>query len=288
MDVRLRELAAKQDDVVAALQLAALGWSAKAVRHHVCRLGWRRVHSGVYALTSARLTRRQRWIAATLTSPDGVLSHASAAACWRFRSFEGGFEIVTRPGNGGPRRIGGVLVLRSTTLDGDLAMHDGIRITSGARTLIDLAPSIGERDLRRAFREALRLGATDREHLRASLERHRYRRGTHILRQLTTHYRAVPYHRARSDPEGRALEVLHDAGLPPPRVNIRVAGEEADLTWREARLIIEIDGPQYHQFPAEDARKQALWEGAGYVVRRIASDAVYEDPARLLALARVP
>jgi hypothetical protein len=288
MDVRLRELAARQDDVVAAWQLAALSWSPKAVRHHVCRLGWRRVHPGVYALTSALLTRRQRWIAATLTSPDSVLSHASAAACWGIQSFDGGFEVVTRPGSGGRRRFGALLVLRSTTLDGDVVTHGGIRITSGARTLIDLAPNICERDLRRAFREAMRLGATDHDRLRASLKRHHGRRGTRTLMHLATHYRAVPYRRTRSDAEGRALELLHDAGGPPPTPNLKVAGEEADLVWPEARLIVEIDGPQFHRFPEEDARKQALWERAGYEVRRMPSDVVYDEPARLPALARVP
>jgi very-short-patch-repair endonuclease len=68
-------------------------------------------------------------------------------------------------------------------------------------------------------------------------------------------------------------------------VNVRIAGEEADLVWPERRLIIEIDGPDFHQFRDEDMRKQGLWEKAGHRVRRIPSGAVYTDPARLLALA---
>ena len=50
-------------------------------------------------------------------------------------------------------------------------------------------------------------------------------------------------------------------------------------------MIIEIDGPQYHRFREEDARKQERWERAGFTVRRIPSDAVYDDPDRLIALA---
>jgi very-short-patch-repair endonuclease len=288
MDVRIRELAARQGDLVATWQLRTLGLTKHAIAHAAERLGWRRVHSGVYALTSSPLTRRQRWIAATLTTPDSVLSHASAAACWGIMRFEGGFEIVTRPGSGGRRRIGTVLVLRSRTLEGDTTARDGIRITTGARTLIDLAPSLSERALRRAYRESMRLKVTSTQPLLAALKRHATRRGTRRLKALAIRYRAIPYRRSRSDAESRALEVLHDAGVPAPGVNVRIAGEEADLVWPEARLIVEIDGPQYHQFPEEDARKQRIWEGAGYVVRRLESDAVYEDPARLLALARVP
>ena len=223
-----------------------------------------------------------------LSSPDSVLSHASAAACWGIRRYDGRYEVVTRPGSGGPRRFGGVLELRSATLDCDVTTCDGIRITTAARTLIDLAPSVSERDCARAFREALRLERTTAPALQSSLERHQGRRGTRLLRELATRYRAIPYARTRSDAEGRALELLHDAGLPPPSPNVWIGGEEADLVWPERGLILEIDGPQFHRLPSEDARKQRAWERAGYEVRRVPSGVVYDDPARMVALARVP
>jgi very-short-patch-repair endonuclease len=286
MDVRLRDLAAGQADVVACWQLLAAGWTPRMVDRRLRDRGWRAVHSGVHALTSAPLTRRQRWIAATLTTPDSVLSYASAGACWGFRPFEATFETVTRPGSGGRRRLGGVLVFRSKTLDGDTTWHDGIRITTAARTLIDLALHVDARATRRAFREAIRLKATTTERLLAILSRHRGRPGTRLIADLVAHYSSVPYPRTRSDAESRALELLLDAGVQAPRANRSVAGEEADLVWPERRLIIEIDGPQYHRFPDEDARKQRLWEAAGYTVRRIGSQAIYDQPAKLIALAR--
>jgi very-short-patch-repair endonuclease len=286
MDVRLRELAAAQADVVAVWQHAAAGATRAMVDHRLQEHGWRAVHPGVYALTQAPLTRRQRWIAATLTTPDSVLSHASAGACWGFRPFDGAFETVTRPGGGGPRRLGGVLACRSSTIAADTTLHDGIRITIAARTLIDLAAQIDAKAAKRAYREALRLNVMTRNDLLTALSRHRGRRGTGLLRDQMTRYARLPYDRARSDAESRALELLHDAGVEPPRVNIRIAGEEADLVWPRRRLVVEIDGPQYHRFPGEDARKQGVWEAAGYTVRRVTSDRVYGDPAALLAAAK--
>ena len=103
---------------------------------------------------------------------------------------------------------------------------------------------------------------------------------------LCDRYATIPYHRCRSDAESLALEILHDAGIEPPRVNTRVAGAEADLHWPRHRLIIEIDGAQFHQFPEEDARRTAIWEAAGRTVRRIPSDDVYHHPARLVRLYR--
>jgi hypothetical protein len=151
MNVHLRAVAAAQADLVAAWQLRAAEFTHAMIDHGVRRQGWRVVHPGVYALNNAPLTRRQLWIAATLTSPDSFLSHASAGACWGIRGYEGSLEMVSRPGSGGPKRLGGVLVLRSKTLDGDTTTHDGIKITTAARTVIDLAPHLDARATGRMF-----------------------------------------------------------------------------------------------------------------------------------------
>ncbi len=275
-----------QHDVVAAWQLVAAGITRKSVVHHVRKHRWRAIHSGVYALTHAPLTRHQRWIAATLTTPESVLSHASAAALYGIRAYEGSFETITRPGSGGRCRTGALLVSRSSTLTMEATHHDGIRVTTPARTVIDLAAHLSARDTGRLLREALRLDLTTHPELLEALERHRGRRGTRHLADLAARYGTIAYRRTRSDAEARALEVLHGAGVEAPRVNVWVAGEEADLVWAKRRLIVEIDGPQYHRFPDEDARKQAVWDAAGYTVRRLPSDAVYHEPGRLVELVR--
>ena len=232
------------------------------------------MHSGVWLLTQGSVTRCQRWLAATLTTPETYLSHASAGACHGFYDFDGMFEVVTRPGRGGPKRIGKLLICRSTKIDGHTTVKDGIPITTPERTLIDLAPHIDEKALRRAFRESIRLGTTTQAKIHAAVTSGSKRRGTALLSELAQHYEHIPYRRTRSDAEGFALEQLHDAGRA-PRVNVRIAGEEADLV--SGNTIVEIDGPQFHQFPEEDARKQRRWEEAGYEVRRLSSDAVYGD-----------
>src|SRR3954468_14696074 len=137
MDVRA--LAAAQVDIVAGWQLRELGWSAKAVERRLER-GWRVVHPGVYALTQSPLTRDQLWMAATLSAPGTALAAASAGACWGFRPWEGAFEVVVREGSGGPRRMGGLLVMRTRLME--VTTHQGIPITTPERTLIDLAAQL--------------------------------------------------------------------------------------------------------------------------------------------------
>jgi very-short-patch-repair endonuclease len=284
MDPHLRALASRQADVVAAWQLRDAGWTKEKIRHHVQRGGWRVVHPGVYVLSSSPLHRRQLWFAAVLTSPGSVLSHGSAGACYGFYRFERGYEVVTRPGCGGRRRQGAVLAFRSKTLDGEVTRHTGIPITTAARVLIDLAPGLAEKQMGRAFRESIRLKCTTARRVQRAVQRHTGGPGTPFLRALATRYADVPYHRTRSDAEGRALEVIHDAGIESPQVNIQVAGEEADLVWVRRRLIVEIDGPQFHQFRDEDERKEATWRSAGYEVRRVPSDTLYRSPEGLLRL----
>jgi hypothetical protein len=96
MDSRLRSLAARQADVVAAWQLRAAGWTRDKIHHHVNHLGWRVIHPGVYALTSSPLRREQIWFAAVLTSRNSVLSHGSAGACFGFYRFDRGFVRWSR------------------------------------------------------------------------------------------------------------------------------------------------------------------------------------------------
>ena len=242
---------------------------------------------GVYAI--APLLEHDewgKWMGATLTAPESFLSHVSAAAARGFWSLPRDFETVTRPGSGGPRRHGGVLVFRSATLDGDVEELDGIAITTVPRIQLDLARiRISDRALARAVREAIRLKLTSTAALTDFLIAHKGFRGAGRLRKTLARYSGLPLERARSGAEVRALETLRDAERPMPRLNHRIAGEEADLSWESERLIIEIDGGPFHLDVGEDARKQAVWERAGWEVRRIDSDDAYEQPHLLLALA---
>jgi hypothetical protein len=236
----------------------------------------------VFAIAPVLEDEWGRWMAATLTAPGSVLSHKSAAVAWGLLSGPRRVECVTRPGSGGPRRHGGVLAFRSSTLDGDMTLERGIPITSVPRTLLDLARAVGDRALARAVREAVRLELTTLAALGHRLGEYRGRRGSRRLAETIARYAGLPLERARSGAEIRALEVLRNANRALPRLNARIAGEEADLSWPTEKLIIEIDGGPFHLDVGEDARKQRTWEGAGWTVHRVPSDDVYERPERLL------
>ena len=154
-------------------------------------------------------------------------------------------------------------------------------ITTPARTLVDLAPHIDDRELARSLRELLRLELAGPA---AILIAARLRRGASRIRHAVGRHAGLPLDRARSDAEALALVRLHEAARPMPDVNRHIAGEEADLSWPDRRLIVELDGPQFHRDRREDARKQAIWRDAGWRVARLGTESVYERPAELLAV----
>jgi hypothetical protein len=277
-DVRFEWLLRTQDDAVSWWQLAALGWSPATIKYWLADEAVQQIHDGVYVRKHAPLTRRQRWFAATLTQPGTLLGGHSAGACWGFRPWSSPIESVVRFGSGGPRMLDGVYVRRSDTLADEIAWKDGIPITSVERTLIDLSSHLSPDQRGKAVREAIRLKLTTPAFLLAALDRHRGRRGTRPLRELAVKYATLPLDRTRSDAEGLALERLFDAGLPIPAVNEVVGGYEADLIDHGRKLIVEIDGPQFHLFAEEDELRDAAWADEGYRTVRVPSHSVYERP----------
>ena len=284
MDVHLRKLTGRQENLIATWQLRRAGWNHRTVHHWATKELWTPVHDGVWALTQAPLTRRQLQVAAVLTAPGTFLAAESACGCHGFVEWNGSYETVVRPGSGGPRRYPGLVVYRSLTLEGQTTRHDGIPVVCPERALIDVAPRLDRFQLGRGFREACRLRCTTANEIAKRLNG---QRGTRLLGDLCDRYATIPYHRCRSDAESRGLEILHDAGVPLPQVNIRVAGREADYVWRECKLIVEVDSKEFHFFGIDDADKQAVWERAGYTVKRIWANDIYYRPHMLPALVNV-
>ena len=287
-DVHLKDLAGRQYNRFSRSQALALRYSPKAIDYRLRTGLLVAVEEGVYAFPPVLDDDRGKWTGATLTAPDSFLSDTSAAAAFGFWSRPRDFEIVTRPGSGGPRRHGDVLVRRSILLEGETTMLGPIPITRPARTLLDLAASVPRHELARALREAVRLEVVTLDEIAEAIGRHPGRRGNARLGRVIARYAGIPLERARSGAEVKAMTLLRDAGIPLPRLNQRIAGEEADLSWARRRLIIEIDGKPFHLDVGEDARKQQVWEAAGWRVERIASEDVYERPFLLLDLAAPP
>jgi len=193
LHAHVREIVARQENVIARWQLVRAGWGRHAVDHHARRRGWARIHDGVYAVAPAPLGQRQRWVAAVLSSPGTFLATWGAGACWGFLEWHGRLETVVRAGSGGPRRSGSLMVSHSRTLDGQTTRRDGLPIVTAARTLIDLAPHLGAKRLGRALRDSARLKLHSVDELAMVLRGHRGYRGIALLVELCDRYATIPY-----------------------------------------------------------------------------------------------
>ena len=160
----------------------------------------------------------------------------------------------------------------------DHTTHHGLRITTPARTIADLSASLPAVALQRLIEEAQRRRLTTR----VELERHAP--GRPALRAALAADEEPRL--TRSEAERRLLELIRAAGLPAPRTNARVAGLEVDVLWPAQRLIVEVDGYEFHgPRPAfeRDRRRDGRLLAAGYRVLRVTWLELVERPERVLA-----
>ena len=164
--------------------------------------------------------------------------------------------------------------------------RDGIPVTTMARTLLDLAGIASARELARAVDTAERLDLFDLTAVEDVLARARGRRGAAALRRAIAGWQ--PRH-TRSELEDRFQELLATTGLPWPRFNVQLDGEqsqhEVDAVWPSQRLVVQLDGFAFHRTRRDrerDAAADADLELAGLRVVRLTWDDVTRHADRTL------
>src|SRR5215213_4104627 len=142
MDARIAAVAGRQHGVITTAQLRAAGLTDAAMYKRVAAGRLHPLYRGVYAAGHDRLSQEGRWMAATLAAgPGAALSHEAAAKHWKiWRRKVTGIDVIV-PGQ--RRARDGVTVHRTRNLDArDVTVHQGIPITTPARTLVDLATTL--------------------------------------------------------------------------------------------------------------------------------------------------
>lgn len=249
-----------------------------------------RVHRGVYGVGYPPVTLPARFAAAVLACGErAYLSHFSAAALFDLlRWEERRVEVTVARGAAVHKR--GLVVHRARALDAaDVDRRDAIPVTSVARTLLDVAWRLAPRTRRRVVRQALGERIVTIEQLRDVVSRSNGHPGTTALAQLV----GPPPAATRSLLEDLLLDLVIDAGLPRPDVNVALAiGARTvvpDLRWPQARLVVEADGAAWHDNRVareDDTERQALLEAAGERVLRVTWDQVARRPRQTTARIR--
>ncbi|QHK21435.1 hypothetical protein GU243_18970 [Pseudarthrobacter psychrotolerans] len=243
-----------------------------------------RVHLGSAAKGAAALR------AYTELDDTSALTHVSAARVWCAAlgwRLEGDWRVhlSRRPGSSMPRRVN-VAGHLLTFLPGELVEYDGVRLTSPARTWLDLASMTGVDELVIAGDSLVcshgqefpvpRDPLCTVEELRAMVAKHSGIRGARLARAALELIRAG----ADSRPETEMRLALVRAGLPEPELNHVLWGVDgAPVLWPDAaylewRISIQYDGAghggteQYRR----DIRRESVTREYGWLEVRVSKD----------------
>ena len=166
--------------------------------------------------------------------------------------------------------------------DDVVTLPGGLRVTSVARTLVDLASSLSLPDLGRACHKAgIKHGTTPRE-VEAVLERRTNAKGARNLRLITRGDAPISLSRL----ESRFIELCDRAGFPRPKTNRPAGGRRVDCRWPDPPLTVELDGYRFHNSRhawEQDRRREREARARGDDFRRYTYGDVFDDPRYLMA-----
>lgn len=295
----MRELAESQHGAIARRQARALGATQDMIAHGIRSGVWVPEGRVVLRLVGAPVTERQRAMTAVLDAGRrAALSHHSAAALWDLPGFRFDDLHVSRPRDRSRRRTTLAVVHETRVLPAHhVTVHDGIPVTTPARTIFDLAAMVHPYRVGRTLDTAWAKHLLDGSRMAAVLDDlgKRGRTGTTVMRELLAE-RGPDYIPPDSGLEGRFRDILVRDGQRPMERQVQVGGERwlgrVDFYDREARVIVQIDSERYHSSltdKAADDRQTAALEAAGFRVERVTDFDVWycaDEVARRIRRAR--
>jgi hypothetical protein len=267
-DRKIARLAWRTHGVVTRVVLLAAGVTSRQIKVRLARGSLIRVYPGVYRVGHAAPSVEAKYMAAVLACGDGALLMGAAAAHLYGLTRGEAPQPTVKTRNG--RRIKGIETHRTRTGERGTEWR-GIPITPVPRTLMDLAPSMNEKELVRACHEAqVRFGVRP--------EQVRGRARAVLLGHIPV---------TLSEFEDRFLAILQAEGLPIPQTNRKTRKRTyVDCRWPARRLTVELDSYRFHnsrQAWENDRRREREAHARGDEHRRYTYGDVFEDSALMLA-----
>lgn len=294
LDKLALDLALQQGGAITRTQALDVGLTAKQIRGRVGSGRWSVIRRGVYQLVQPR-DRRDLMSTVLMTWPGAVVSHESAANVHGFPFVElNETRVILSHHTRTTHDFPGVEVRRTHDLDGwHVTTVDGLRVTTVARTVIDLAVGRSVKHMAAIVDRLVSDEAVELIELDAVL-RATGRRG----KPGTTTMRKVLEARIGDDFPGSVLErrgrkLLREAGLPIPRSEYPIPwsiDRFFDDAYPDRKIAIEWDSRRFHgQMSSFEADRTRDRDAAvhGWVVLRFTWADVHERPARVVETVRM-
>ena len=207
-------------------------------RGHLRRRGWERLSHGLYAPACARTLADDLRAWQLVLPPTAAFSHLTAAELlgwWLPAPIPHPVFVALPQDDPRPRRTGLLTCRHPKPVPVEVV--DGLRVTTGAETVLAAARDLGILDLVVLGDSALRLGQCTRTELEIAARQHR--RGAPLLRQV------IPMLDPRSEsPWESIMRVLHRAADIPVSVQVKIYD---DLGRFLARVDLLVDGTRRAQ-----------------------------------------
>jgi hypothetical protein len=249
------------------------------------------LHKDIYVARDAELTAVLRAKALWLRSRRrGILAGFSASALHGAKWIDAGRPAAIIDTN--RRRAAGVQTWEERINDDEIAVIDGMRVTTPARTALDLARRY-PRGLAVAAVDAL-VQATDVKLADVGLlaDHYRGRRGMKAARATLE----LVDGGAQSPKETWLRLLMIDAGYPRPQTQIVVRNEwgwaEAylDMGWEDIKVAVEYDGEHHqssrYQYAKDIRRLEKVERHYGWIVVRVIAEDHPDAVIRRVAEAR--
>jgi hypothetical protein len=275
-DAAIAAVAAKQNGNITRRQLLDLGLDDAAIAYRVKIGRLHRVFRGVYAVGRRPITPHE-WAGAAVLAcgPGAVLSHSSAMALWGFwRRWDQPYEVTIV----GDRRTSAIRVHRSTTLRRrDVTTQLGVRVTTPARTALDMSPRLNDKALKRVVNNMLGSLWANEGQFAETLARHPHAPGALRIAKLL----GLPGTPTRSGWEDDFPTFCEAHGLPVPVMGAPLFGYIVDALFVAERVIVELDSWPFHgdKIAFETDRERDVVSLAhGYVTVRVTEERFEERP----------
>ena len=269
-----------------ASQANASGLTSRALTTRCKNALLHHVHRGVYLHGQPTFLPGARELAAVLACGDtAVVSHVSATALLRPDVAAAAATSTSRSSSSSDRQRVGIQIHRVDALpDADRGHLRGVPIVSPARALLDFAATATGDELERGIAEAYALRLTTEGEINETIARNPFRTGVAKLKAELAREGGPAW--TQREAEQRMKLLLRQANLPTPATQYPVAGFRADFCWPEHRLIVEVDGFQFHGHRRafeRDRKRDAAHVLAGYRVIRITWRQLDEEPLTVVA-----
>ncbi len=233
--------AARQHGRVTVAQLRAAGVDKRRTHRWLVEGRLHRVHRGVYAVGHLANSADALYMGALLAGgAKAVLSHGPPSHVLQLLKGQPPAPEVTIPTTAHHRRPG-IVIHRVRDLPApDVMTAHGMRMTTPARTLLDLALRLTPENLARACHKAWVRHQTGPAEFEACIARTSGKPGAAKLRA------AFGSDVTLSKLETGFGKLLRAHGLPLPRTNIDVLGDKVDCHWPELGLTVELVSFRFH------------------------------------------